>query len=163
MGGPRASRPYMPGYGVYATQGKGLIPWQWAEGRLTQAHNYFLATVRPDGRPHVMPVWGVWLGGRFWFSCAASAQKARNLSSNPHCVVAVEPAHETVILEGVAEEVSDRTVLQRFAEVYDRKYDWKINIDVGGIYAVRPRVAFGILEDTSDDTDCLTRWEFEHE
>ncbi len=108
-----------------------------------------------------MPVWGLWMDGKFWFSCATNARKARNLSANPHCVVTVEPADETVIIEGTAEEVNDRALLERFAQEYDRKYDWKIDVDAGGIYAVVPRTAFGILENTSDDTDSLTRWTFE--
>ena len=59
---PAADRPFMPGYGVLpATEGSGLMPWAEAERRLTASHDYWCATVRPDGRPHVMPVWGVWL------------------------------------------------------------------------------------------------------
>ncbi len=35
---PRASRPYMPGYGILdAASGKGLLPWSWASERLTRA------------------------------------------------------------------------------------------------------------------------------
>ena len=60
----RADRPFMPGYGVLpADQGSGLLPWAEAERRLTASHDFWCATVRPDGRPHVMPVWGVWLDG----------------------------------------------------------------------------------------------------
>jgi hypothetical protein len=48
----------MPGYGVAGpTGGRGLLPWSWAEGRLTKSHDYWVATVRQDGRPHLMPVW----------------------------------------------------------------------------------------------------------
>jgi len=62
MAEPSASRPYMPGYGLLdAAQGAGLLPWSWAVERLQRSHDYWVATVRPDGRPHVMPVWGVWM------------------------------------------------------------------------------------------------------
>ena len=65
----------MPGYGILpADRGSGLIPWAEAERRLAAAHDHWLATVHPDGRPHVMPVWGVWLGGRLWFSCAVGSR-----------------------------------------------------------------------------------------
>jgi hypothetical protein len=58
--GPAADRPVMPGYGVLpADQGSGLIAWAEAERRLTVSHDYWCATVRPDGAPHVTPVWGV--------------------------------------------------------------------------------------------------------
>jgi hypothetical protein len=57
MSQPRASRPYMPDNGVVGpAEGRGLLPWSWAEERLIASHNYWVATVWPDGRPHVMPV-----------------------------------------------------------------------------------------------------------
>ena len=69
MAEPTASRPYMPGYGLLdATLGTGLLPWSWAVERLTRSHDYWVATVRPDGRPHVMPVWGIWMDDALWFS-----------------------------------------------------------------------------------------------
>src|SRR2546427_4666203 len=66
---PLASRPYMPGYGLPAAdKGEGLLPWEWAVERLTESHNYWVATTRPEGRPHVMPVWGIWVESVFYFS-----------------------------------------------------------------------------------------------
>lgn len=57
---PRASRPYMPGYGVLgAGEGRGLLPWSWAEERLGASHRYWVVSVGRDGQPHAMPVWGV--------------------------------------------------------------------------------------------------------
>lgn len=57
---PVASRPTMPGYGVVAEgEGSGLLDWGWAVERLGGSHHYWLSSVRPDGRPHAMPVWGV--------------------------------------------------------------------------------------------------------
>ena len=47
----------MSGYGV--EEGGELLPWAWALERLTRSHDYWVATSRPDGRPHVMPVWAV--------------------------------------------------------------------------------------------------------
>jgi hypothetical protein len=52
-----ASRPFMPGYGVApASEGSGLLPWSWAEDKLRTSHDYWLGSVWPDGRPHLMPV-----------------------------------------------------------------------------------------------------------
>jgi hypothetical protein len=64
MGGePRSSRPLMPeGYGVPETD-QGLLDWSWATHRLERARNYWFSTVCPDGRPHAMPAWAVWIGG----------------------------------------------------------------------------------------------------
>ena len=57
----------MPGYGVPKSS-KGLLPWKWAQDRLVKSRQYWIATTRPDGSPHVMPVWGLWLDSVFYFS-----------------------------------------------------------------------------------------------
>src|SRR5690348_15908152 len=83
---PIAARPYMPGYGTLpADQGRGLLPWSWAEERLVSSHDFWLATVTPDGAPHLMPVWAIWRGGALWFSSANGSRKARNLTAQPRC------------------------------------------------------------------------------
>jgi nitroimidazol reductase NimA-like FMN-containing flavoprotein (pyridoxamine 5'-phosphate oxidase superfamily) len=152
----------MPGYGIAeAGGGKGLLPWSWALERLTAAHNYFVATTRPDGRPHVMPVWGVWLDDAFYFSTGAGSRKARNLAANASCTVTTERADEAVIVEGVAEEATDADALRRFVEVYHEKYDWEIDTSGGGIYAVRPRTVFGLIEANDNFAKTATRWTFD--
>src|SRR5258708_10671409 len=99
---PTASRPDRLGYGL--TKGKiGLLPWKWAEQRLTQSHNYWITTVRPEGSPHTMVVWGLWQDCRFLFSTGGKSRKARNLAKNTNCVVCTEHANEAVIVEGVPE------------------------------------------------------------
>ncbi len=56
---PTASRPYMPGYVVMPAAGvSGLLPYSWAEDKLRASHDYWVASIWPDGRPHVMPIWG---------------------------------------------------------------------------------------------------------
>src|SRR5271157_4130240 len=77
-GGPKASRPQMPGYGVPASL-EGVLLWEWARERLSKSHNYWLTTVRPNGMPHTMVVWGIWLGGAYYFSTGATTRKASNL------------------------------------------------------------------------------------
>src|SRR5437763_12183194 len=78
---PKATRPDMPGYGISENR-KDLLSWKWAEGVLSKTKNYFMVTVRRDGRPHVMPIWGVWIGGGFYFSTGKNSVKARNLEAN---------------------------------------------------------------------------------
>src|SRR5215207_127393 len=69
-----------PQYGIRGpTEGAGLLPWTRAIERLTSARGYWLATVRPDGRPHVTVVWGVWLHNAFYFGTIPRSRKARNL------------------------------------------------------------------------------------
>ncbi len=71
---PKSARPQMPGYGLPENE-KGLLPWKWAELRLRKSHNYWITTVKPDGSPHVMVVWGLWLAELF--SSARAGNRAR--------------------------------------------------------------------------------------
>ena len=160
----KTSRPHMPGYGILAPDaGTGLLPWSWAEERLTKARNYFVATTHPDGRPHVMPVWGVWLDDSFFFSTGPNSVKAWNLKANSRCVVCPEGGGQAVVLEGTAELETDRNVLERFVVVYKEKYDWQIDLadpNYSGIWRVDPRTVFAFNE-TDDFVGSATRWTFE--
>jgi nitroimidazol reductase NimA-like FMN-containing flavoprotein (pyridoxamine 5'-phosphate oxidase superfamily) len=55
-----------------------------------------------------MPVWGVWVVNAFYFSTGAESRKAKNLASNPECVVCPENAEEAVIMEGTARKLDAR-------------------------------------------------------
>jgi nitroimidazol reductase NimA-like FMN-containing flavoprotein (pyridoxamine 5'-phosphate oxidase superfamily) len=149
----------MPGYGIPDST-EGLLPWSWAVERLSKAHNYFVATTRPGGRPHVMPVWGLWLDPAFYFSTGTTSRKARNLAANPSCVVCPENAGEAVVVEGLAEEVTDPSLLSQFKDAYLEKYRWEMDTSQGGIYAVRPKVAFAFIESGDDFPGTATRWLF---
>ncbi|MBV8894573.1 MAG: pyridoxamine 5'-phosphate oxidase family protein [Acidobacteria bacterium] len=102
---PKSARPYMPGYGLPKGR-KGLLPWRWAEQRLGKSHNYWTTTVRPNGSPHTMVVWGLWPNGAFYFSTGHQSRKARNLAENSRCVV-YRTADEAVIVEGEARLIKD--------------------------------------------------------
>jgi len=154
----------MPGYGLPSSD-KGLLPWSWAEQRLKGSHNYWITTVKPDGSPHTMVVWGLWLDGRFLFSTGSTSRKARNLAQNSHCVVCTEHAHEAVILEGVA-EIADVAARRKMIPVYEKKYDWDLSTMKDDmlsmkepVFAVRPRAVFGLWEE--DFQNKATRWKFE--
>lgn len=155
---PKAERPHMPGYGVPRSK-KGMLPWAWARRRLAGSHNYWLIAVRPSGRAHAMPVWGLWVEAVFYFSTGRESRKARNLARNPRCVVCTERAHEAVIVEGVAKEVRDEKLLARLARPYHAKYKpWTLDPELGPVYAVRPRVAFGMYE--KQFVSGAARWRF---
>lgn len=157
---PRADRPHMPQYGI-STEAEGQLPWSWAEERLTSSHNYWISTTQPDGRPHAMPVWAVWLDGALLFSTAEGSTKARNLARDPRCTATTEYAGEAVIVEGVAEIVTDSDFLAHFKAAYDPKYGWDMDVSTGTIYAVRPAVAFGFTETADTFTKTATRWWFD--
>src|SRR5579883_2552413 len=94
---PQAERPGIDrAYGIQAGA-EGLLPWHWAEERLIGSRNYWVCTTRPDGRPHAMPVWGVWSDGAFFFSTGADSVKGRNLAANPALTVHLESGDECVV------------------------------------------------------------------
>jgi PPOX class probable F420-dependent enzyme len=157
---PRASRPDLPGYGISQSR-EGLLPWTWAQERLAASRNYWVATSRPDGRPHAAPVWGVWLDDRFLFSTGARSVKARNLAANPSVVITTERADEAVFLEGAAGTLSDAAIRNRFATAYKEKYDWDMSGDNGPVYVVTPKTVFGFIEAASQFGSTATRWTFE--
>lgn len=151
----------MPGYGILAEdQGSGLLSWAWAEERLSASHDYWIASVRPDGRPHVMPVWGVFTDGRVWFSSGPKSRKVTNLRANPAVVVTTDDPTSPVIVEGTATEIGDDQV-GSFAAAMDHKYDTHYGAGfyaANATFAVEPARAFGL--DGADFTGSPTRWTF---
>jgi Pyridoxamine 5'-phosphate oxidase len=162
---PRPSRPYMPGYGTRpAEEGTGLLPWSWARERLERSHDYWVATVRPDGRPHLMPVWGAWVEERLWFSSSLGSRKTRNLAVTPDCAIATDDANEPVIIEGKAERLTDPVAIQVFVDAINRKYGTDYSIDffspqTNACFRVTPSWAFALTE--ADFTGSPTRWIFD--
>jgi PPOX class probable F420-dependent enzyme len=162
---PRVSRPYMPGYGISGpAEGSGLLEWSWAAERLTAARNYWVATVWPTGRPHLMPVWGMWDDSTLWFSSAAGSRKTKNLRADPHCVISTESASDPVVIEGTARMVTEPAALQRVIDLMNAKYRTHIEVgfldpSVNATFGVRPLRVFGMRD--ADFTGSPTRWIFE--
>lgn len=159
---PPADRPHMPGYGIRPAQdGTGLLPWAWAVERLAGSHDYWLATAWPDGRPHLHPVWGVWLDGALWVSASTRARKVENLRRDARCSIATDDADEPVIVEGRAEIVVDRRRLEAFRAAYAAKYGVDYGPDFvaperNATIAIRPDRVFGLTQ--ADFTGSPTRW-----
>lgn len=158
---PRTQRPAMPGGYLSAK----LLAWPWAEARLVESRNYWIASVTDKGAPHARPVWGVWLDGRFYFSSGSRIRT--NLERASAVSVNLESGDECVILEGTATLVLDIATAERIAAAYNEKYDWDLEAKPGEFFEVRPRVAFGWLCDGSGlDGGALfsqtaTRWVFD--
>lgn len=164
---PVADRPNMSDYGVPADE-DGLLPWSWAEERLVGTRNYWLTTVSGAGRPHSMPVWGVWLpdAEQFWFSCAPSARKTRNLAANARVVVAPTDTVEVVSVEGRAAP-STEAEIDHGIDRYFAKYGEEMGMERGSVaeflttnaaYTVTPERAFGMIERPEDFGPRATRW-----
>ena len=84
----------------------------------------WLSSVRPDGRPHLVPVWFVWDGAAILIFSKPAAQKVRNLRHSPQVMLALDSADEgedVVLLEGRAELLGDdapRSTLPEYAKKY---------------------------------------------
>jgi len=162
---PLASRPHWPdALEKPPSDNSGLKPWSWARERLEKSHNYWIATSWPDGRPHLMLVWGIWWQDAFWFSTGPRTRKAKNIATHPYVVIGNEAADEAVILEGVPQEIEDRSIWRQFAKIYDQKYGGNVEhilvASEGNVYRIEPRVAFGQDEHASNFADAMTRWHF---
>jgi len=160
----RASRPYMPGYGISAAhEGSGLLSWEWATEQLSTSRNYWVATVGADGQPHALPVWGVWLTDAFWFACGVRSRKRRNLAHQPRCAVTTQDPEQPVMLQGSAEVVRDLDLIGTFLQATNAKYDEQIDLDfldpdTNATLRVRPAVVIALRE--ADFTGSPTRWTF---
>ena len=151
-----ADRPAMPAsYGLKSLESGGLMSWGYVEKRLTESKSYWVSTTKPDGRPHAMPVWGLWLLGRFYFGTDPTSRKGRNLAANPAIIVHLESGDDVVIVEGVAENVGDELLRTQLRAAYQAKYD----VDAAPDYGVRPQVILAWLE--ADFPGTATRFRFE--
>jgi hypothetical protein len=154
----------MPGYGTLPPEeGAGLLPWSWAEERLTRSRNYWVVTVWPDGRPHAMPVWGMWHDDSFWFSSSKPSRKARNLSVDRRCVVTTEDAENPVVVEGIAELLTSPDDLATLLALENAKYSTDYGLEMvdpaaNSCFRVRPLWAFGL--ESGDFTGSPTKWDF---
>jgi Pyridoxamine 5'-phosphate oxidase len=150
----------MKGYGIPADR-KGMLEWKRVSQQLVESRNYWIATTRPDGRPHTVPVWGVWLDGALHFGTDRRSRKARNLATNQGTVIHLESGDDAVILEGVAEEIADPSIIARIDAGYLAKYKMRLTEAPGEvvIYAVRPHVALAWRE--RDFPRSATRWRFQ--
>lgn len=122
-----------------------LLTWSSVEDRLERATNYWLATTRPDGRPHVTPIWGVWLEQALYFDGIPTALWARNMAENPAVTLHLESGTDVVILEGTGEDiasVSDPDLAARIVAAWDSKYG-RLHPDpvTNGLFRFQPRTA----------------------
>jgi general stress protein 26 len=128
-------------------------PWAQTLGVIRDAELFWLSTVRADGRPHVTPLPAVWRDSALHFCTGAGEQKAVNLAHDAHCALTTGTnrwkSGLDVVVEGLAERVTDEHGLQRLADAWEADYDGDWHFDVadgafvgaGGValvFAVRP-------------------------
>ena len=85
----------------------------------------WLATNRPDGRPHLTPIWYCWIDDRFWICTNASAVKARNIEHNQHVSVALGSGTAPIVAEGRA-VIHRRPYPEAVRAAFVSKFEWDI-------------------------------------
>ena len=153
------------------------IPWSVAlealESGEQRNETSFLATLRPDGPPHVAGVGAVWDHGKVYFVSGAGTRKSRNVAQNPACTIAMSLTGIDLVFEGMAERVTDDETLHRLANRY-AEGGWPARVENGAftydysapsagpppwdLYAVTPTTVFGVL---AADPGGATRWRFD--
>jgi PPOX class probable F420-dependent enzyme len=131
--------------------GYGAAPLGWArvaqvledeDGAITQApgtggpdrHTSWLATIQPDGRPHVVALGVLWRGDRLYFTANASTRKAKNLARDPRAVITVATQSFDLVVEGEAARVVDDDELAAVAAEY-AKGGWPARVEGGSLTA----------------------------
>jgi nitroimidazol reductase NimA-like FMN-containing flavoprotein (pyridoxamine 5'-phosphate oxidase superfamily) len=164
MAQPKASR---PGNGMLAHYGitpkaDGLMTWEWVDEQMSKARNYWVCTVRADGRPHAAPVWAVWLDGVLYFSSSRLSVKGQNVARDPRVTIHLESGDDTVIFEGRLLELTDLVIYARVRSIYNAKYAMEAmeeTQDPNNVtWYLEPTSALSWLE--SDFPTTATRWEY---
>jgi nitroimidazol reductase NimA-like FMN-containing flavoprotein (pyridoxamine 5'-phosphate oxidase superfamily) len=126
---------------------RGHIPWSNVDARLRSMREIWVATSSPNGRPDATPVWFWWDGDVVYFTCAAVANKARNIAHQPEVVVLNGDGADPIIIKGRAERVTDADELERIDRAYAKKYvepstgeSATIFVADDHVYRVRPRL-----------------------
>jgi Pyridoxamine 5'-phosphate oxidase len=153
------------------------IPWSRAvealEATEPEYRTPFLATIRPDGRPHLAGVGALWDQGKLYFVSGPETRKSRNLAENPNCSVGLSLTGIDIVIEGTAERVNDDATLQRLAKRYGDQ-GWPARVENGAfthdysapsagpppwnLYELAPVTVYAVL---SAEPGGATRWRFE--
>jgi Pyridoxamine 5'-phosphate oxidase len=108
-----------PGYG----KPKKTLPWRDVKRDLEEAPNYWVASTRPDGRPHVVPRDGLWLDDTWYYGGSDDTVHNRNLQHNRSLAMHIGDGMKAIIVEGKADFVHPPSdVAERLADANNRKY-----------------------------------------
>jgi hypothetical protein len=120
---------------VSKTEEQEITPWETAREQLADAPQYWISTVDPDGRPHAVPVFAVWLNGHLYSTSNKDARKAKNLEQNPLVSITASVEGFDLMVEGRAVRNTDHATLEAVAKLYIEKYDWQVTVEDGAFDA----------------------------
>ncbi len=154
----KITRPQFPK--GYVEKPVSYLTWDWVAAQLAESKHYWLCSVRPGGRPHVVPRWGVFLDEKFYYDGSPETRHSRNIQLNPNVALHLESGLEAIILEGIAEPAGKPTAefARRLSQEFKRKYtdlgyapepdSW----DGGGLFVFTPRQCIAWSKFTEDPT-----------
>ncbi len=102
--------------------------WRAIEARLSRENTIWLATVRADGRPHLVPLWYVWLAGKVYVCTGSRTQKFTNMYSNQNVSLSLADTANVVVVEGEAHTAPPDEV-DTLADHFYHKYEWDFRYD----------------------------------
>jgi hypothetical protein len=119
-----------------------LLDWAPIERRLVDSPHYWLATLRRDGTPHVVPVDGIWLDGGCHFGGDPATVHIRNLRRDGRATMHLDDEGESaVIVEGVAEWITpSKSDARRLAAAATAKYGYSQSAAsyLAGVWRLEP-------------------------
>ena len=142
-----------------------MLAWEFVEQRLTDASNYWVASIGPGGAPHVRPVDGVWVDGALCFGGSPETRWVRNLQHDRRISVHLPDDDEAIILEGNAELVSaaDHPLAAPSTRAtrakYPQYYSAEDEPSFRPFWMLRPETAYAWT--LSGFPQNMTRWQFD--
>lgn len=144
-------------YGIPAEE-TGMLDWESVVKRMRGDRSYWVTTIRPGGRPHVRPTWGVWIDGAFHCGGGERTRWVQNLGADPSIVVHRGDPEEVVIVEGEAERIDRESAGEERIERLEAAYREKYDVGHGTpFFRVHPERVLAWSEYPTD----ATRWTFE--
>jgi hypothetical protein len=102
----------------------------------TDRHTVWLATINPDGTPHLTGIGALWVDGAFWFETGRQTRKGRNIARDPRCSLSVTTNEFDLVIEGEAVRVTDKPTVARLAAQWAQ--DWPCQVDESGEQLTAP-------------------------
>jgi hypothetical protein len=156
------------------------IPWSRALDQLDKLEprggsggpTCWLGTTRPDGRPYLAGVVGLWEDDTLYFVSGPGTRKARNIAADPRCSFAISLPDLDLVLDGTASRVTDTQTLGRVAQAFAAR-GWPLEVEGGVVtasfraptappppwhlHAFKPTAALGVA---TAPPSGATRWRF---
>jgi hypothetical protein len=154
----KITRPIFPR--GYVDKPTSFLTWDWVAAQLTESKNYWLCSVRPNGHPHVVPRWAVFIDGKIYYDGSPETRHARNIESNPQISLHLESGTEAIMLEGTSAPAGKPSpeLGKKLSQAYKKKYKdfgyapepnaW----DEGGLFVFTPHQCIAWTSFTENPT-----------